>query len=219
MAGRSLSDPADRRCRKCSSWLRTMKVLTVWPEVVNTCSIDPRRVWNWRSAGPGLAAVGNHRAAPRVPFENASSKVMRCRSRMDLIKLADHAVGCVRLGRIDEVVVLEERADVGVGLRIVFERLLRNGIQAVGRDAIAGEWIAQILQIAGRDRLRRIVRRIGPGRGGVVDRKHVSRGIDDVGVIAGALRHGGNGLQIGAVDFFPHAFVRDRESRCCRGRL
>ena len=55
-------------------------VFTVFAEAVKTCSTEPRRVLNIRSEEPGLAAVGNQRAAPNSPFEKARSSVTRCRS-------------------------------------------------------------------------------------------------------------------------------------------
>ena len=55
-------------------------VFTVFAEAVKTCSMEQRRVLNFRSGEPGLAAVGNQRAAPNSPLEKARSSVTRCRS-------------------------------------------------------------------------------------------------------------------------------------------
>ena len=64
-----------------------------------------------------------------------------------VIHLADHAVGGVGFGRVDEIVIAKERAYGGVGLRIERQSLHRQRIQAVRGDHVAGKEIAQILQI------------------------------------------------------------------------
>ena len=128
-----------------------------------------------------------------------------------LIELADHAIGGVGLGRVDEVVILEKRADVGVGQWIILDRLLSHGIEAGGGDAVAGKRLAQVLQIGGGDGLRGVVGRIGEGGCGIVNRKHGAGRVEHIGVVAGTLSDGGDGLQIGAVDVLPHALVGERK--------
>ena len=55
-----------------------------------------------------------------------------------VIHLADHAVGGVGFGRVDEIVIAKERAYGGVGLRIERQSLHRQRIQAVRGDHVAG---------------------------------------------------------------------------------
>ena len=67
------------------------------------------------------------------------------------------------------------------------------------------------MEVRGGNGLRGIVARIGPRGGRIVNRDYISGVIHHIGIIAGTLRHGGDGLQVRARDVFADALVGEGE--------
>ena len=63
----------------------------------------------------------------------------------------DETVGGIHFRCHREVVVLEERSRVGVGLREVLKNLLRGRIQSRHRNDVVGKLLTKILQVCGTD--------------------------------------------------------------------
>lgn len=76
-----------------------------------------REVSCW-SGWVGLAKFGKYFGAPRNPSESVVVDVQPVPVAEGVVQLGDEAVGIVGLGGIHEIVVLEKRANIGIGRRV-----------------------------------------------------------------------------------------------------
>ena len=125
-----------------------------------------------------------------------------------MIEFGDHSIGSVGLGRVEEEVIAEERANCDIGLRIERQSVLRHLVQALSWDDIAGRRVAQKLKIVERNGFGRVIAGVGTRGCGIKNRQQVSGLIDHVRPITGALGRSGNGPQVCARDVLADAFIR-----------
>ncbi len=133
-----------------------------------------------------------------------------------MVEFDDEPVRGIGLRRVDEIVVLKKRADIGVRQWIQVQRFLQFGREPVRRDAVAGEWRAQVLKIAGRDGLARIVSGVRRRGRGVVNRQEQTGLVHGLREVAGAFGSRRDGVQRGARDALAHAFVGDHDKGIVR---
>ena len=128
-----------------------------------------------------------------------------------VIDAGDGATGGVHLGREGKVVVAEERAGVAVGGGVELQGALRRRVQADGRDDVAGEGRAAVLEIFRGDRLGAIKVGVRRGGGRVIDGQRDAGGVNGLAPVALALGQPGNGAERGAAHLLAHAFKGEGE--------
>src|SRR5208337_4624476 len=130
-----------------------------------------------------------------------------------VFELGNDSVCGVDLRGVDEIVVLEKRADIRIRQGIKGQGLLNDRGQTVRRDDVPGKRRAQVLKIAGGDRLAGIVSGIGGCSGQIVDGQQVAGLVHGLRKVTATLKESGNGVQRGACDALADALIGQREER------
>jgi len=128
-----------------------------------------------------------------------------------VIQLPDCAVRRIGFCGIHKKIVPQERANVGIGERVIGDRPQCHRVHTIDRNPIAGEWSAQILQVGKGYGFGRVEVGVGPCGQRVINSNGLTCVVYQIGKIAGALGSGWDRGQEWAGNLFSCAFIGDSE--------